>query len=127
MQSYFQATKEPSSLWGKLNFERITIKPDVPSAADKPLQFDKKLELSILPPAPALHVSFSPIPIEVLAGEIIPVTVNLMNAGAQALTDIFVASEYPRWILGDITRQELPLSILRGIGLFATFSNALLN
>lgn len=111
---YPQATKEPSSLWGKLNFERVPIKADVPSAADKPVQFDKKLELTILPPAPALHVSFTPIPAEMLAGEIIPVTVNLMNAGAETLTNIYVSSEYPRWVLGDITGQELPLSILRG-------------
>lgn len=108
------ATKEPSSLWGKLDFERIPIKTDVPSAGDKPIQFDKKLELLILPPAPALHVNFTPIPAEVLAGEIIPVTVNLVNAGAEPLTDIFVSSEYPRWVLGDADSQELPLSILRG-------------
>lgn len=67
-----------------------------------------------MPPAPALHVSFTPIPTEVLSGEIIPVTVNLMNAGAEPLTNIYVSTEYPRWVLGDIAGQELPLSILRG-------------
>lgn len=81
---------------------------------EKPIQFDKKLELVVLPPAPALHISFTPIPQELLAGEIIPVTVNLTNAGAEALTDIYVAAEDPRWILGDISGQELPLSLLRG-------------
>lgn len=97
-----------------MDFERIPIKADVPSVIDKPVQFDKKLELLILPPAPALHVSFTPIPAEVLAGEIIPVTVNLVNAGAESLTDIYVASEYPRWVLGEVDNPELPLSILRG-------------
>lgn len=71
-----------------------------------------------MPPAPALHVSFTPIPMEVLAGEIIPVTVNLMNAGSEPLNDIFVSSEYPRWVLGDVAGQELPLSILRGMCTF---------
>lgn len=110
-----QATKETSSLWGKLNFEETVIKPDGPSSADKQKQFDRKLNLSILPPAPALHVSFTPIPCDVLAGEIIPVTVYLTNAGAESLTDIYVVSEAPRSILGEIDNQELPLSLLRGI------------
>lgn len=81
---------------------------------EKPVQFDKKLEVIVLPPAPALHISFTPIPQELLAGEIIPITVNLANAGAEPLTDIYVAAEDSRWILGDIDGQELPLSLLRG-------------
>lgn len=72
------------------------------------------MELNILPPAPALHVNFSVIPHEVLAGEIVPVTVHLTNAGAEPLNDIFVATEDPRWILGDLNSQELPLSLLKG-------------
>lgn len=111
--SFEQATKETSSLWGKLNFEATIIRPDGPSAADKPPQYDKKLNLTILPPAPALHVSFTPIPQDVLAGEIISVTVNLTNAGAQSLTDIYVVAEEPRWVLGELDSQELPLSLLR--------------
>lgn len=82
--------------------------------AEKPVQFDKKLELTILPPAPALHILFSPIPQDLLAGEIIPVTVNLTNAGTETLTDIYVVAEDPRWVLGDITGNELPLSLLKG-------------
>lgn len=78
------------------------------------MQFDQKLNLTILPPAPALHISFTPIPQDVLAGEIIPVTVNLTNAGAESLTNIFVVAEEPRWILGELNSQELPLSLLRG-------------
>lgn len=111
---FAQATKEPSSLWGKLNFDTTIIKPDGPVNVEKPLQFDKKLELTVLPPAPALHISFTPIPHELLAGEIIPITVNLTNGGAEPLTDIYVAAEDSRWILGDISGQELPLSLLRG-------------
>lgn len=81
---------------------------------DKPVQFDKKLELLVLPPAPALHISFTSIPQELLAGEIIPIAVYLTNAGAEPLTDIYVAAEDSRWILGDANGQELPLSLLRG-------------
>lgn len=101
-------------MWGKIDFEAPIIKPDGPSAADKPPQFDKKLNLSILPPAPALHVSFTQIPVEVLAGEIIPITVYLTNAGAESLNDIWVVADEPRWILGELNSQELPLSLLRG-------------
>lgn len=109
-----KATKETSSFWGKIDFESPIIKPDGPSAADKPPQFDKKLSLAILPPAPALHVSFTQIPMEVLAGEIIPITVYLTNAGAEPLNDIWVVADEPRWILGDLNSHELPLSLLRG-------------
>lgn len=83
-------------------------------AADKPLQFDQKLNLTILPQAPALHISFTPIPQDVLAGEIIPITVSVTNAGAESLTNVFVATDEPRWILGELNNQELPLSLLRG-------------
>lgn len=97
-----------------MNFDTVIIKPDGPVIVDKPVQFDKKLELIVLPPAPALHISFTIIPQELLAGEIIPITVSLTNAGAEPLTDIYVAAEDSRWILGDVDGQELPLSLLRG-------------
>lgn len=118
-----KATKETSSFWGKIDFEAPIIKPDGPSAADRPPQFDKKLSLTILPPAPALHVSFTQIPTEVLAGEIIPITVYLTNAGAEPLNDIWVVADEPRWILGDLNSHELPLSLLRGELLTSTFVN----
>lgn len=109
-----QSTKDTSSLWGKIDFESPIIKPDGPSSADKPIQFDQKLSMTILPPAPALLVKFTQIPTEVLAGEIIPITVFLTNAGAEPLHDIWVVSDEPRWILGESDSQELPLSLLRG-------------
>lgn len=109
-----QVTKEPTSLWGKLSFETPIIKADGPTNAEKPTQFDKKMELTVLPPASALHVSFSPIPQDILAGEIVPVAVHLTNAGAEPLNDIFVVTEDPRWIVGDLRCKELPLSLLKG-------------
>lgn len=107
-------TNETANLWGKLAFTPIPIRSDAPATAAKPTQFDKKLEITVLPPVSALHVQFSPIPAEVIAGEIIPITVTLTNAGADALGDIYAAVESPRWILGDLTAQELPLSVLKG-------------
>lgn len=109
-----QATRETSSLWGKLDFEANPIRANGPSAADKQIQYDRKLSLTILPPAPALHISFTPIPADVLAGEIIPVTVSLLNAGTEMLTSIYVAAEDSRWILVESDSQDFPLSLLRG-------------
>lgn len=102
------ATNEPNSLWGKLLF---TAQP-IHELPNQPVQFDRKLELEVLPPAPALHVQFSSVPSEVIAGEVIPVTVTLTNSGTAPLSDIYAASETPRWVLGD--DLELPLSVLKG-------------
>lgn len=102
------ATNEPNSLWGKLLF---TAQP-IHELSNQPIQFDRKLELEVLPPAPALHVQFSSVPHEVIAGEVIPVTVTLTNSGTVPLGDIYAASETPRWVLGD--DFELPLSVLKG-------------
>lgn len=109
----FQATNEHTSLNGKLDFEPILIRPEGPSAHEKPPKYDKKLEISVLPPVSALHVSFSSVPDEVIAGEIIPITVHLTNSGADALGSLFAATESPRCLLGELDGQELPLSVLR--------------
>lgn len=96
------------SLWGKLTFETNWIK-----ISDKKTEMDKKLEIQVLPPAPALHVSFSQTPEEVLAGEIIPIMINLTNAGTNPIGDVFVAVENPRWISVNPEEADLPLSVLR--------------
>lgn len=103
------ATNEPNSLWGRLSFTTLPIRNEL---ANQPIQFDRKLEIEVLPSAPALHVQFSSVPHEVIAGEVIPVTVTLTNSGAAPLGDIYAASETPRWVMGD--DQELPLSVLKG-------------
>lgn len=69
--------------------------------------------LQVLPPAPALHVSFSQTPEEVLAGEIIPIMVNLTNVGTSPIGDVFVAVDTPRWISVNPEEADLPLSVLR--------------
>lgn len=103
------ATNEPNSLWGKLNFTAMPIRNEHPN---QPIQFDRKLELEVLPPAPALHVQFSSVPTEVIAGEIIPIAVTLTNSGTTPLANIYAASETPRWALGN--ECDLPLSVLKG-------------
>lgn len=103
---------EPTSLWGKLDFEQIPIKTK-DSNVEK-IIYDKKLEIQILPAAPVLHVVFSKIPQEVLAGEIIPITVQLTNAGDNVLNDVYVAIENPRFVSINPDDAELPLSILGG-------------
>uniref|UniRef100_A0A182JH40 Uncharacterized protein n=1 Tax=Anopheles atroparvus TaxID=41427 RepID=A0A182JH40_ANOAO len=106
------------SLWGKQLFEAQPIR--VASAKDgskvlpvAPVQFDRKLEIEILPPAPALHVSFSRTPSEVLAGEVIPLKVNMTNAGVSALRDIYVCIDNPRCVLLNPSEGDIPLSIRR--------------
>lgn len=99
----------------------IPIKPEIPfQTQDKTIQYDKKLEINVLPPAPALNVSFSEIPQDVLAGEIIPITIHLINSGFVPINEIYVATENPRWLLCDINDadQELPLSVLRSIYIY---------
>jgi trafficking protein particle complex subunit 8 len=106
---------ESTSLWGKINFEQATIKSK-DGAKNKPPQLDRKLDIFVLPPAPALHVSFSNIPGEVLAGEVLQIGMQMANAGASPLGDIYVAIESPRWLLvNPLETDELPLSLQKGV------------
>lgn len=92
------------SLWGKLKMIK---------SPDKQHDLNKMLNIQILPPAPVLHVSFSQTPDEVLAGEVIPIMINLTNAGTSPIGDIYVAVESPRWVSVNPEESELPLSVLR--------------
>lgn len=109
------ATNEPGSLLGCLRFEAQLIKSTEKAyAADRSVQFDNKLNIEILPPAPSLHVSFSQVPTDVLIGEIIPVTLSLRNAGNAFIDSIFLGCDNPRYMTISNGGAELPLSILRG-------------
>lgn len=108
------ATNEPGSLLGCLRFEAQLIKSTEKAyAADRSVQFDNKLNIEILPPAPSLHVSFSQVPTDVLIGEIIPVTLSLRNAGNAFIDSIFLGCDNPRYMTISNGGAELPLSILR--------------
>lgn len=100
-------------IWGKLSFDKIPIKTD-----DKqPKQdYDRKLEIQILPPISSLQVRFSNVPKEVLAGEVFPVNIEMVNSGPNEICDVFVATNSPRdLILEPETIVEMPLSIQKGL------------
>lgn len=106
------ATDAPN-LWGKQLFEALPIRSNMKD--NRPLQFDRKLEIEILPPAPALHVSFSQCSNEVLAGEVIPIKIHLTNAGVSMLNDILICIDNPRYVLVNPDESEIPLSIQRDL------------
>ncbi|XP_062542620.1 trafficking protein particle complex subunit 8 [Armigeres subalbatus] len=106
-------TSEPATLWGKQLFEALPIRSNAKD--NRPVQFDRKLEIEVLPPAPALHVSFSQTPTEVLAGEVISIQINMTNAGVNVLNDIYICIDNPRFVLVNPEESEIPLSILRDL------------
>jgi len=71
------------------------------------------LNIEILPPAPALQIQFSQIPNDILAGEIIPININMTNSGSSVITDVYISCENPRWLLINSDTSDLPLSIMR--------------
>ncbi|XP_053684049.1 trafficking protein particle complex subunit 8 isoform X2 [Sabethes cyaneus] len=101
------------NIWGKQLFEAATIRSTAKD--NRAAQFDRKLEIEVLPPAPALHVSFSQTPVEVLAGEVIPIKINMTNAGISVLSDIYICIENPRYVLVNPEESEIPLSVLRDL------------
>ena len=108
------AANEQESLWGKLEFEPLPIKPTGPQQVEKPKTFDKRLEIQVLDAAPALAMSFSEIPSDLLAGEQIPITVQYTNCGVSPISDLYMAFEHPRnFLVAHQEDNELPLSLLR--------------
>lgn len=99
-------------IWGKLNFEKIPIKLE-PNQTKQ--DYDRKLEIEILPPVSALTVKFSDVPKEVLAGEVFPISIELKNTGPNEIGDVFITTNSPReLILEPKTLIEMPLSIQKG-------------
>ncbi|CRL02155.1 CLUMA_CG015335, isoform A [Clunio marinus] len=97
-------------IWGKLNFEKIPIKLEANNQVKS--DYDRKLEIQILPPTSALQVRFSDVPKEVLAGEVFPVTMEVNNTGLNDINDLFIATNSPKeMILEPKTIVDLPLSI----------------
>lgn len=99
-------------IWGKLSFDKIPIKMDSTSVKQ---DFDRKLEIQILPPISALQVKFSDVPKEVLGGEVFPVSIELLNTGPNVISDIYVATNSPKHLIFEpATLIEMPLSIEKG-------------
>lgn len=97
---------------GCMRFETQKIRS---TKSNSPPQFDSKLLVKILPPAPALKISFSQSPKNVLTGEILPITISLLNTGSVAVDEIFVCCDKPRYITFCDENADVPLSILRDI------------
>lgn len=97
---------------GCMRFETQKIKPTKPNS---PPQFDSKLLVKVLPPAPALKISFSQAPKDVLTGEILPITLSILNTGSVIVDEIFVCCDKPRFITFFDEKADVPLSILRDI------------
>lgn len=108
----FSSALDKLQIWGKLNFDKISIKAD----PNLPKQdYDRKLEIQILPPISALQVRFSDVPKEVLGGEVFPVSIELLNTGPNEIGDVYIATNSPReLILDPKTIIDMPLSIEKG-------------
>jgi len=97
-------------IWGKLNFDKIALKE---SSQGAKVDYDRKLEIQILPPTSALKVTFSKVPREVLAGEIFPITIEIVNSGPNPIDDLYIATNSPKELIID-SHTSLPLSVEKG-------------
>lgn len=100
-------------IWGKLNFDKIPIKQE-PNQTKQ--DYDRKLEIQILPAMSALTAKFTDVPKEVLAGEVFPVTIELKNTGPNEIGDVYITTNSPReLILEPKSLIDMPLSIQKGM------------
>lgn len=107
-------------IWGKLNFHKIPIKAEANQQAKQ--DYDRKLEIQILPPISALQVRFTEVPKEVLAGEVFPVSIELTNTGPNDIQDVYFATNSPRELIFEPkTLKDMPLSIEKGFASFYMF------
>lgn len=97
---------DKTPICGKLNFEKIPVA----------LDYDRKLEIQVLPPVSALHVRFTSIPKEVLTGEIFPITITLTNVGPNEIRDVFMITDNPRLFTVDPqSNSDIPLSVEKDV------------
>ncbi|EDV97571.1 trafficking protein particle complex subunit 8 [Drosophila grimshawi] len=107
---------EPAaSLLGLLQFETQRIKPSMAKQSSQTL-LDSRLSIKLVPQVPALSVSFSPVPPELLAGEIVPVHITLRNLGIAPIEEIYLGCDNPRCLtLFEQQGTEMPLTILSSL------------
>lgn len=107
------STQDKVQIWGKLNFAKIPIKPEANQPAKQ--DFDRKLEIQILPAISALQVRFTDVPKEVLAGEVFPISIEITNTGPNEISEVYIATNSPReLILEPKTIIGMPLSVEKG-------------
>ncbi|KAL7734413.1 hypothetical protein ACLKA6_010743 [Drosophila palustris] len=104
-----------ASLLGLLQFETQRIKPSTAKQSSQTL-LDSRLSIKLVPQVPSLCVSFSPVPTELLAGEIVPVSITLRNLGIAPIDEIYLGCDNPRCVtLLDQHHTEMPLTILSSL------------
>ncbi|ALC44776.1 l-3-76BDm [Drosophila busckii] len=110
------AKAEPAaSLLGLLQFETQRIKPTAAKQSSQTL-LDSRLSLKLVPQVPALSVSFTPVPAELLTGEIVPVSITLRNLGIAPIEEIYLGCDNPRCLtLLDQQHTELPITMLSSL------------
>lgn len=104
------AVETNSLLMGSLQFETQSFRP--PGKQTQQTLFDQKLNIRVIPTVPSLNVSFSNIPTDLIAGEIMPVTISLRNDGIKPIEEIYLGCDNPRWLTLQDKEAEIPLSIL---------------
>lgn len=103
------AAEPNASLWGSLQFETQVLRP---TGNNKTPSFDQKLNVRVIPTLPSLNVSFSAIPSDLIAGEIVPVTISFRNDSIKPIEDIYLGCDNPRWLTLQDKDSDIPLSLL---------------
>jgi uncharacterized membrane protein len=103
------SVQDKISIWGKINFEKIPIKMDNTSQKQ---DYDRKLEIQILPPATSIQASVTDLPKEVLCGEIFEASLEIYNSGDTPISDVYISTNSPREII--LNTLDMPLSIAKG-------------
>ncbi|XP_053954695.1 trafficking protein particle complex subunit 8 [Anastrepha ludens] len=107
-------TSEPTAcLLGMLQFETPQVK--VKGKQSTQMILDSKLSIKVTPAVPSMSVSFSQLPANLIAGEILPVAVTLRNSGIVAIEEIYLCCDQPRWLTLADADAEVPLSILKTV------------
>lgn len=102
---------DKTPIWGKLKFDRIPV--EMPTSKN---EYDRKLEIQILPAVSALHVRFTSVPKEVLAGEIFQISMTLKNVGENEIQDVYLVTDNPRlFIVDPENNNEIPLSVEKDV------------
>nr|XP_014088536.1 trafficking protein particle complex subunit 8 [Bactrocera oleae] len=107
-------TAEPTAcLQGMLKFETPQVK--VKGKQTTQMLMDNKMSIKVTPAVPAISVSFTQLPTNLIAGEILPVVVSLRNSGIVPIEDVFLCCDQPRWLTLTDVDTEVPLSILKSV------------
>lgn len=106
------AIGEPAgSLLGSLQFETQQVRPHNAKQSSQTV-LDNRLTIKLVPQQPAMSVSFTPVPSQLLAGEIIPVSVTLRNLGIAPIEEIYLACDNPRCVSLLDQHTQMPLAMM---------------